>query len=43
MLGLFKKAIKIYAPMNGNVVDITEIDDPVFSQKMVGDLSLIHI
>ena len=37
MLGLFKKAIKIYAPMNGNVVDITEIDDPVFSQKMVGD------
>lgn len=42
MLGLFKKSIKIYAPISGECVDITKIDDPVFSQKMVGDGVAIH-
>lgn len=36
-MGLFKKALKVYAPISGKVVDITEISDPVFAQKMVGD------
>lgn len=42
MFGLFKKSIKIYAPISGECVDITKIDDPVFSQKMVGDGVAIH-
>ncbi|WP_246945403.1 PTS sugar transporter subunit IIA [Bacillus pinisoli] len=27
----------IYAPLKGKVVDITEVPDPVFSQKMMGE------
>lgn len=32
-----KKSIAIYAPLKGRVVDITEVPDPTFSQKMMGD------
>lgn len=41
MLGLFKKnkgnEILIATPIRGKVLDITEVPDLVFSQKMVGD------
>jgi len=32
-----RKKREIYAPVDGQVVDITEVDDEVFAQKMVGD------
>lgn len=36
---LFKKkeAEKIYAPLNGKIVKLEEVPDPVFSQKMMGE------
>lgn len=36
---LFKKSndYKIYAPMNGTIVPLEEVPDPVFSQKMMGE------
>lgn len=36
---LFKKAneIILYSPVKGNVIDITEVPDPVFSEKMMGE------
>lgn len=37
---LFKsqtKVIEICSPLNGEVIDITEVPDPVFSEKMAGD------
>ncbi|SDQ83424.1 PTS sugar transporter subunit IIA [Virgibacillus salinus] len=37
---LFKKEssiTKIYAPINGEIVSLEEVPDPVFSQKMMGD------
>ncbi|ALX48820.1 PTS sugar transporter subunit IIA [Lentibacillus amyloliquefaciens] len=37
---LFKKGdsdIKIYTPVNGEIVQLEEVPDPVFSQKMMGD------
>jgi len=38
MFGLFnKKKIEIYAPVLGKVIDITEVEDAVFSSKMLGD------
>ncbi|PRX34738.1 PTS system IIA component (Glc family) [Orenia metallireducens] len=39
MLGLFKKkkAVELLAPLTGKVLDISEVPDEVFSQKMVGD------
>lgn len=36
-MALFKKKIKLTSPMTGDLVDITETSDPVFSGKMVGD------
>ena len=32
-----KKIIKIFAPVEGTTKDITEVSDPVFAQKLVGD------
>lgn len=29
--------VQLYNPINGNVVSISEVADPVFSQKMMGD------
>ena len=38
MFGLFsRKERKILSPVDGQVVDIAEVPDEVFSQKMVGD------
>ena len=38
MFGLFKrKKREVYAPVDGQVIDITEVDDEVFANKMVGD------
>lgn len=36
-MDLFKKKIKLTSPMTGEIVDITDTSDPVFSGKMVGD------
>ena len=36
-MALFKKKIKLTSPMTGEIVDITDTSDPVFSGKMVGD------
>ncbi|SDB16035.1 phosphoenolpyruvate-dependent sugar phosphotransferase system, EIIA 1 [Fusobacterium necrophorum] len=32
-----KKVVTIYAPINGKVIDLAEIPDPAFAEKMVGD------
>ena len=44
LFNFFKKSqktennhVKLYNPINGNVVPISEVADPVFSQKMMGD------
>lgn len=40
MLDLFTKGSivkKIYAPLTGKAVDIASVDDPVFSNKILGD------
>ncbi|PRX23149.1 PTS system IIA component (Glc family) [Orenia metallireducens] len=37
---LFKsqpKIVEIFSPLNGDLIDLSEVPDPVFSQKMVGD------
>lgn len=39
MFGLFKKSknVELMAPISGKIIDITDVPDEVFSQKMVGD------
>lgn len=38
MLGLFKKKkLELLMPIEGEVINITEVPDPAFSQKMLGD------
>ena len=38
MFGLFKaKTVKIVAPMDGHLIDIEDVPDKVFSQKLVGE------
>ena len=37
MFGFGKKKISIASPIPGTVIDITAVDDKVFSQKMMGD------
>ncbi len=39
MFNIFNKqnSLAIYAPMTGELIDLTELEDPVFSEKMVGD------
>jgi glucose-specific phosphotransferase system IIA component len=39
MFNIFNKqnSLTIYAPMSGKIIDLTELEDPVFSEKMVGD------
>ena len=32
-----KKEIQLLAPLNGTIIPIEEVPDPVFSQKMMGD------
>lgn len=39
MLGFMKKGKMqdLFAPMDGEIIDITDVEDEVFSKKMVGD------
>ncbi len=37
MFGLFKKDLVLVAPMSGRTMDITEVPDAVFAEKMAGD------
>lgn len=37
MFGLFKRVNKIVAPVDGRVIDISEVPDQVFSERMAGD------
>lgn len=38
MFGFYShKELTIYAPVAGKVIDITEVSDPVFAQKVMGD------
>lgn len=37
MFEKFKKKIEINTPVNGNIIEITEVNDPVFNQKMMGE------
>ena len=38
MFGLFrKKSSEIYTPVNGEVVELKKVNDPVFNEKMMGE------
>jgi PTS system glucose-specific IIA component len=37
LFGKKESVVQIMAPLNGKIVDITHVPDPVFSQKMMGD------
>lgn len=37
MLNIFKKKELFLAPISGEMIQIEEVNDPVFSQKMMGD------
>jgi sugar PTS system EIIA component len=37
LFGKKESVVHIYSPLNGKLVDITKVPDPVFSQKMMGD------
>ena len=38
IFNIFKKNwIEIYSPLNGQVIDLSEVDDPAFAGKMIGD------
>jgi glucose-specific phosphotransferase system IIA component len=37
MFGLFKKNYKLVAPVDGMVIDLSEVPDQVFAEKMAGD------
>lgn len=37
MFNLFKKTLTIVAPISGKTIDLSEVPDPVFAGKMVGD------
>lgn len=36
-MGKSKYSIPIYAPMSGSVVDLGQVPDPIYSQRMMGD------
>lgn len=37
MFGFFKKSYKLVAPVDGKVVNLSEVPDQVFAEKMAGD------
>ncbi|MGL4742142.1 MAG: PTS sugar transporter subunit IIA [Sarcina sp.] len=37
MFGFLKKELKLIAPIDGKTIDLANVPDPVFSQKMAGD------
>lgn len=42
MFGFLKKELKLIAPINGSTIDLSNVPDPVFSQKMAGDGAAIN-
>lgn len=43
MFGLFKKEQVLVAPLSGKTMNISEVPDPVFAEKMVGDGLAINL
>ncbi|SHK83751.1 PTS system IIA component, Glc family [Clostridium cavendishii DSM 21758] len=37
MFGFFKKDLKLVAPVSGKTIDLSQVPDEVFAQKMAGD------
>ena len=37
MFGLFNKEVKLIAPVSGKTIDLSQVPDEVFAQKMAGD------
>lgn len=37
MFGLGKKKVKLHAPAAGKVVEVTDVPDPMFAEKMLGE------
>lgn len=37
MFNFFKKSLTMVAPISGKTIDLSEVPDPVFAQKMAGD------
>ena len=37
MFNFFKKSLTIIAPISGKTIDLSEVPDPVFAQKMAGE------
>lgn len=37
MFGFLKKEFKLLAPISGKSIDLSQVPDPIFSQKMAGD------
>lgn len=37
MFNFFKKSLAIIAPISGTTIDLSEVPDPVFAEKMAGD------
>lgn len=37
MLDLFKKTYELIAPVSGNILDLSDVPDGVFAEKLVGD------
>ena len=42
MFGLFKKDLKLVAPVSGKAIDLSQVPDAVFAQKMAGDGAAIE-
>lgn len=43
MLNFFKKNYEIIAPVSGKVLDLSEVPDEIFSQKIAGDGAAIDV
>lgn len=42
MFGFLKKELKLIAPIDGSTIALSNVPDPVFSQKMAGDGAAIN-
>ena len=43
MFGLFKKDLKLIAPATGKTIDLSQVPDQVFAEKMAGDGVAIEV
>ena len=43
MFGLFKKELKLIAPATGKTIDLSQVPDQVFAEKMAGDGVAIEV